>query len=219
MPYLNDEARRRRDMPVRVPEKKDMQRERLYRAEREVFGHRLFHTGWTKAQTLDFLQTVLDTKWFRARWPNAPEVVVETLDAPTEYPSKRSPTTVQQVRRSARLHISWRRGGGGNASPYGPRITFGVTGPNLGPEIAIHELAHIAAPLNAQHDRYFAKTYLMLVERFISVEDARALRKAFVARRVKHTLPKVYTAAGAAVAQERGKALRGLRDKKEPTSL
>jgi len=195
-----------------MEDRKDSQRSKVYAAERAAFGYRRFyHGGKTKAEILDYLQMLLDTKWLRKRWPNAPTVVQETMDQSTAYARKRSPIKgADKV-----LKVAWRRGSGASASPGRSLITFGASGDCLSYEITVHELAHILAPIHAKHNRIFCKVYVMLAERFFGIDDARALRREFVKRGVKHTLPKTLSTEAKAKAKVRGEALQRLRNKKD----
>lgn len=63
--------------------------------------------------------------------------------------------------------------------------------------VILHEMAHITADLlyeeDQRHGRGFCSVYLKLVERWIGVEEARALRKSFVEHNVRYRNKRVMT--------------------------
>jgi hypothetical protein len=184
------------NMPRRVARRRDSMRSKVYTAEKEALPA-WWYEGWTEEQTVAYITTVLRTRWFEARWPKFAKQV-RVWDRP--------PTSGQFMSKDA-VNVRWRRGYGATAWKSGNEIVFGVTGNNLGRAIILHELAHLIAPENAAHGRYFCKTYLLLVERYLGTGAYRALRKAFVRHGVKFRAERKLSADVLAAAKRRGQLL------------
>lgn len=185
------------NLPLYIAVGRDSKRSRVYEAEARAFPQH-WHQGWSREQTIDFLRHVIGTRWFRARWPHFGTTVVEV-----DHADRRFMVTG--------IGVEFRRGGGGEAFTVRKTIAFGATGTNLSRALAVHELAHLVSPSRARHGRYFCKVYLLLVERFLGVEEYRALRKEFVRAGIKFRSERKLSPAAREAAVKRGRALAARR--------
>jgi putative metallohydrolase (TIGR04338 family) len=161
VPYFHYAAIARAKPVKRSTRPRDSQRSKLYKAERAWFDPtaRYQPEFETIAECRAFVDSVTKTKFWQDR---SRWRFVAITDG--------------RGRRSA-------AGGGGEIRlPRSMRSRW----------VILHELAHVIhwedRPEVAAHGREFAKTYLALVGRFLSVEDARGLRNSMREHRAKFTL-------------------------------
>lgn len=135
---------------------KDMQRERVYAAERSMPWYVKDHRFETVEQAQEWLhERVLALSWFRARWPSVVHVRVEA--------KHHGLATAQPTLGLIRM----------------PRK-------QLSKAIVIHELAHLCASREeAWHGRDFCLVFLELINRCLGYAEGDQLRDAFIKHRVK----------------------------------
>lgn len=141
---------------VEVSER-DSQRQRVYDAEKEAFAGELLIEDWDFTATVAYVRRVCASKtWAKLRRRSDPPE-----RAPDVLPGRE----------------------GDRPSGW----AGGVTLPPLARKrwLILHELAHSAAPIVAQHDWMFCDTYLKLVSRFLGREAAAKLKAAFKKHRVR----------------------------------
>lgn len=140
--------------------KRDMQRERLYKAEWTCF------TGAPNLAIEDiqnFIREIYESKWFKTR---GFKVIPKTLP-------------------SVQLYV---RGHHAFANPCHNKIM--IPRSMCYKWLVLHEFAHLLTDNSeAWHGRAFARAYLQLVERWLSREDMLRLREHFKTRKV-HWRPK-----------------------------
>jgi putative metallohydrolase (TIGR04338 family) len=141
-------------------EERDFQRQKCYDAENSIRNGMLVNNN--RLETVEEMQAFVDKicsyKWFKDRWGNK---------SITVKPGQR--------RRRAGGHY----GRSFITMPIWSRSTL----------IVLHELAHAITPYDTGggHGRYWAATYLELVEKVMGKPDFLVLRESFKAHGVKYT--------------------------------
>jgi putative metallohydrolase (TIGR04338 family) len=132
----------------------------MYKAERLAAGVDFSIVRYpTMADVAGFLADVIETPWFRHRWPQWSVNNIELRDG-----------------RGTR----WARGGSGRLIlPYWARTRW----------VILHELSHVVAGSNAKHGWLFCAVFLELITMYLGEDAGRRLRNAFRQTRCKFRKP------------------------------
>lgn len=147
--------------------KKDMQRRRAYRAENAALPHLDQRRFADIREVAIYLRDLIETEWFRRRWPKFRSVVVK-----------------HRKMRNAWAR-SWVNSGQINMGTW----ALGGAKPALykqgGEWLALHEFAHVLAGPGHHHDALWARIYVELVTFKMGREAGDALKASFNTNRVR----------------------------------